>query len=219
LAFAFHFSIIKKTKNMVKYMQEIKDELTDLKKGMVGNTAIWAGQPVTAAQVQAAIDAITAKSDEMDAAEVLLQQKRAEGRNLVEQYSPMVKQVTTLATGLHTTSPEKLGEYGIDLPKTATTIPVPAKAVIASLTDDVDGEGFIITIQPLANADTFEVEKGMTAAADITTLATPFTYFKTSKKLSFVDDDVLRGKRYFYRVRGLNRNGYGEWSEPVSRVQ
>lgn len=200
-------------------MQDIKEELTALKKGMVGNAAIWAGQPVTAAQVQTAIDAIDAKNDEMDAAEVLLQQKRTEGRKLVEQYSPMAKLVSTLATGLHTTSPEKLGEYGIALPKAATTVPVPAKAVIASLTDDVDGEGFIITIQPLANADTFEVEKGVTAAADVTTLATPFSFYKNSKKLSFVDDDVLRGKRYFYRVRAFNRNGYGEWSEPVSRVQ
>jgi hypothetical protein len=204
---------------MVKYLQEIKEELTALKKGMVGNAAIWAGQPVTAAQVQTAIDAIDAKSDEMDAAEVLLQQKRAEGRKLVEQFNPMVKQVSTLATGLHTISPEKLGEYGIDLPKNASTVPVPAKAIIASLTDDVDGEGFIITIQPLANADTFEVEKGVTASPDVTTLATPFSFYKNSKKLSFVDDDVLRGKRYFYRVRAFNRNGYGEWSESVSRVQ
>jgi hypothetical protein len=200
-------------------MQDIKDELTALKKGMVGNTAIWAGQPVTAVQIQMAIDAIATKSDEMDAAEVALQQKRAEGRKLVEQFTPMAKQASTLATGLHTTNPEKLGEYGIALPKNSATVPVPAKAVIASLTDDVDGEGFIITIQSLANVDTFEVEKGVTASADVTTLATPFSFFKNSKKLIFVDDDVLRGKRYFYRVRAFNRNGYGEWSEPVSRVQ
>ena len=39
------------------------------------------------------------------------------------------------------------------------------------------------------------------------------------RKLSFVDDDVEKGTRYFYRFRGLNSNGSGEWSEPVSRVQ
>ncbi|HRH48838.1 MAG TPA: fibronectin type III domain-containing protein [Panacibacter sp.] len=50
-------------------------------------------------------------------------------------------------------------------------------------------------------------------------LQPPYSHYKTTKKLTFTDDDVKRGQRYFYRVRGLDRNGYGEWSEPVSRVQ
>ena len=34
-----------------------------------------------------------------------------------------------------------------------------------------------------------------------------------------VDDDVVSGSRYFYRVRGVNTSGPGPWSEPVNAVQ
>ena len=44
-------------------------------------------------------------------------------------------------------------------------------------------------------------------------------FFKFTTKIKFVDDNVTKGVRYFYRVRALNRNGQGPWSEPVSRVQ
>jgi hypothetical protein len=43
--------------------------------------------------------------------------------------------------------------------------------------------------------------------------------FKTTKKTSFVDDEVAKGVRIFYRVRAADTNGVGLWSEAVSRVQ
>ena len=43
--------------------------------------------------------------------------------------------------------------------------------------------------------------------------------FKTTKKTSFVDDEVPKGVRVFYRVRAANTNGVGPWSEAVSKVQ
>lgn len=204
---------------MTKFIQDLADELNALKKGMAANSAKWTGLPVTEANLQTAIDALLQKDDAIDSADNALKQARLEGRNLVQQYAPLVTQVSNLATGLHQSEPQKLGNYGIETRKAATTVPVPEKAIIASITDDADGVGFVVTIQPLPNADTFDIERGVAASADATALNTPFEHWGSSKKLSFVDDDVERGKRYFYRVRGFNRNGYGEWSEPVSRVQ
>lgn len=46
-----------------------------------------------------------------------------------------------------------------------------------------------------------------------------FTHLVTVRKTKYTDDDVAKGTRYFYRIRGINSKGAGEWSEPVSRVQ
>ena len=43
--------------------------------------------------------------------------------------------------------------------------------------------------------------------------------YKTTTKTPFVDDDVFKGVRYFYKVRAINAAGEGPWSEAVSRVQ
>ncbi|MCL5028927.1 MAG: hypothetical protein M1480_07895, partial [Bacteroidetes bacterium] len=34
-------------------------------------------------------------------------------------------------------------------------------------------------------------------------------FFKATKKAAFVDDDVVKGVRYFYRVRATNTAGAG----------
>ena len=204
---------------MTKFIDDLANELKALKKGVVANSTIWAGLPVTEAAIQAAIDELLQKNDAIDSADTALKQARIEGRNLVQQYAPLAIQVTNLATGLHLAEPQKLADYGIQGRKPSTANPLPAKAIILSIDDDSDGVGFVVTIQSLAYADTFDIERGIAASADVTALNTPFEHWGSSKKLSFIDDDVVRGKRYFYRVRGFNRNGYGEWSEPVSRVQ
>lgn len=204
---------------MTKYINDLVTELKDLKKGIGINAALWARMPVTEAQLQTAIDALETQDVAIDSAAVALQQQRTFGRNITEQYKPLAAQTENLASGILATNTEKLLDYGIKLRKDASTIPVPAKAMIASIIDDYDGEGFIVTYQSLENADSFEVEKGMAPTPDVLVLQPPYSHYKTTKKLTFTDDDVKRGQRYFYRVRGLNRNGYGEWSEPVSRVQ
>ena len=204
---------------MLKYLQEATDELNALRTGISDNASLWAAMPITIAQIDAATTAIKNKSDQIDAAETALQQRRAEGRKLAEQYNPLISQATNLATGLHTADPEKLSSYGISQPKAATTVPPPGKAIILSVKDDSDGIGFIVTVQPLNNADTFEIEKAVAATADTAAAPGPFAYYKSSRKLSLVDDDVEQGRRYYYRVRAMNRNGYGEWSEPVGAIQ
>lgn len=41
--------------------------------------------------------------------------------------------------------------------------------------------------------------------------------FESTKKTSFVDDEVPKGVRVFYRVRAANTNGVGLWSEPLAK--
>ncbi len=204
---------------MKKYLQELVDDLTSLKRGLEMNVAKWAGLPVNADQLQAAIDALTIKDAQIAEAENKIAMLRTEARDLVEKNKKLARQAENLALGIHQNEQELLNGYGISQPKNPTTVPVPAKAVIASIVDDFDGQGFIVTMQSLSNAESYEVEKGVGTQSDILVLAPPYPHYQTFRKLNFTDDDVKRGVRYFYRVRGFNRNGYCEWSEPVSRVQ
>jgi hypothetical protein len=102
---------------------------------------------------------------------------------------------------------------------TKETIPAPTKILIPKLEDDTDGEGFIVSTQTDPHADYYEWQKGTgTNAADANTIP-ELKNFKTTKKISFVDDEVVKGVRTFYRVRAANTNCVGPWSEAVGRVQ
>lgn len=87
------------------------------------------------------------------------------------------------------------------------------------LQDDTDGEGFIVSTQFDANADFYEWQKGFGSNPSETKTIPELKNFKTTKKTNFVDDEVPKGVRVFYRVRAANTNGVGPWSEAVSRVQ
>ena len=87
------------------------------------------------------------------------------------------------------------------------------------LQDDTDGEGFIVSTQFDANADFYEWQKGFGSSPSDTNTIPELKNFKTTKKTNFVDDEVPKGVRVFYRVRAANTNGVGPWSEAVSRVQ
>ncbi len=69
------------------------------------------------------------------------------------------------------------------------------------------------------NTDYYEWQKGMGANASDANTIPELKNFKTAKKTSFVDDEVPKGVRVFYRVRAANTNGVGPWSEAVSKVQ
>ncbi|MEO6550073.1 MAG: fibronectin type III domain-containing protein [Ferruginibacter sp.] len=200
-------------------MQYLVSEMKSLKTGVENNAAKWTNMPVTAAQLQTSTEALIAKDKQLAEAENAVEVLRGESRDLVAHERLLAKQVENLAWGLHQHEPKLLGSYGIAVQRPGTSIPAPGKAMIAGITDDPSGEGFVISILGLANAESFEVEKGNCAQADTMVLAPPYPHFQTTRKLNFSDDEVKRGTRYFYRVRGFNRNGSGEWSEPVSRVQ
>lgn len=201
-----------------KYLQDAHDELGNLKTGMETNNALWQNLDVKAKDLQDTMDELKTCDDNIQKAETQLQQAREEARTKVLQVQPLINKVTNLAIGLHATSEIKLGDYGIKSRKAATVKEIPAKAVIAKIEDDFDGEGFILTVVSLTDADYYEWQKTIGANGE-DLVNPPYPFFKTSKKITFTDDEVPRGKRCFYRVRGVNTAGAGEWSEPVSKVQ
>lgn len=204
---------------MLKYIQKVVDRLTGHKTGITGNLARWEGQPDSPDTVKADIKELGDMDLEIEKAKDKLQQLRGEAHELSKAKDKKADATEKRAIAIHADDPDKLNEYNIKLRKEGETVPVPGKAHIESVEDDVDGEGFIIRIAPLADAETFEVQRGVADDPSVKTLEPPYPFYKSVHKLKIVDDDVEPGKRYFYRTRGSNHSGEGEWSEPVSAVQ
>ncbi len=203
-----------------KYLQNEIDILKNLRAGIVANQSKWDGMPVSIPQIDAALSVLQTSADEMDMADTALKKLQVKIHDTVAAQAQVGDQIESLAKGIHATETEKLLDYGIAGKKKSSPLAIPEKAAIGSISDDFDGEGFILSIQPLANATDFEIWRGASAGPDALSLEpSQFSYLSTTKKLSYTDDDVLKGKRYFYRLRGYNRNGKGEWSAMVSRVQ
>ena len=206
---------------MRKYLQAVHDRFSGLKNGIGLNEADWAIHPSdTELAMEAKMTQITDKNTEIEQLEDALKQKQAEARTLADNLHLAADVVEKRAIAIHATNPNKLAEYNIKAPAVpGGPRPVPAKAVISSMAIDDDGIGFKIKIQSLDNVDHFEVERGKSDANAGTVLQPPYPFLRTTKKLNFVDDDVVSGSRYFYRVRGVNTSGPGPWSEPVNAVQ
>ena len=205
---------------MQKNVENAMSILKSLKTGVHTHNTQWAGLPVTEAKIQTAIDELQACGDAIEKAEAVLKQARLDARAKVELHSKLADQTISLAEGIHANEEGKLADYGLSVSTAARKAKaVPTKAVIESLVDDYDGIGFIIKVQGIAESDSYEIEKSNGVDSATLVLAPPYTHLTNITKLTYTDDDVVKGKRYFYRVRGFNRRGYGEWSEPVSRVQ
>jgi hypothetical protein len=207
----------------LSYLEKVINRLKAQKAGIVTNTASWTGQPDTPATHQAHIDALELIDADIKLLENQLSQKRAAAKLLAEQKNTVADATELRVKGIHATNTAKWVDYGIEDPAAILAAranrPVPAKGIIKNVMDDYDGIGFIVEGQTLTDADTYEFEKGIAAnATDVNTIPA-FTHLKTSRKVSLVDDDVAKGQRCFYRYRGINSKGAGEWSEPVSRVQ
>lgn len=204
---------------MLAYLSDVRDRLKLLKAGMEKNTAIWTSQSVKPEDVETAIAGIEAKDAEVEAVKQEQSLKLSQARELSTSSTKLADRIENLALGLHGDDTGKLVEYGIKPRKTAAPKPAPTKVLIPTLEDDTDGEGFIVSTQKDPDADFYEWQKGIGAnAADPKTIP-EMKNFKTTKKTSFVDDEVPKGVRVFYRVRAANTNGNGAWSEAVSRVQ
>ena len=210
---------------MLKYLQKAKDTLTGLKAGISSNAAAWAGQPDTPVTVQAEIDLLDAADAEIELLKDQLSQKLAAARALAANKTETAKAIKKRAIGIHATSADKLVEYNIRVPRgPGQPRELPTKAIIKSVKIDDDGIGFKIAIKSQGETvDFWEIERGKieltTESRTATVLQVPYPFLASSKKLNHVDDDVVAGVRYFYRVRGVNATGGGAWSEPVSAVQ
>ncbi len=204
---------------MLTYLSEVKELLRQLKTGMEKNAAIWTNQTVQVTEVEQMIANIDTVDAAFEAAKQQQSIKSAEARELSGNAGKLADKIENLAMGFHSGNAEKLLEYSIKQKKAATPKPAPTKTLIPKLEDDTDDEGFIVSTQADPNADFYEWQKGMgTNAADANAIP-ELKNFKTTKKTNFVDDDVPKGIRVFYRVRAANTNGVGPWSEAVSKVQ
>lgn len=215
-----------KTQSMAKltYVQAIIDRLKAQKTGIVNNTSSWTGQPDTPATTQAHIDTLEAGDAEIESLENQLQQKRQALKVMVDAKEKVADSIDFRIKGIHATATSKWIEYGLadpasDAAQQRNTRQVPSKGWVKAVVDDHDGIGFIIEWDKLDSAETYEVERGTSAnVADVTSIPA-FVHLVSIRKIKYTDDDVEKGKRYFYRVRGINARGAGEWSEAVSRVQ
>ncbi len=201
----------------IAYLDNEIQILTDLSKGMGTNSAQWAGQPVTKADVDLMITQLGKRKTDIEDALEKVSLARNAARDDVKLKIKSSDQVTNLARGIHAMETEKLVNYNIKERAISSTTPVPGMAVVSSVKDDTDGIGFVITIQPLANATDFDIERSVTTA-DIT-VPGEFKHLKSIKKLTYIDDDVIKGMRYHYRATGFNRNGSGKVSASISAVQ
>lgn len=205
---------------MTQYIQTLVLILKALKSGLGINAAQWLGQPVTEIALGGAITDLEKQEEKIELAMNALQQERAKGRQLYLKHLALANQTENLALGIHAAEPEKLTDYDIKLKKPGAAKPVPGKAVVKNIADDDDGEGFILEREAVDDAANYEWQKAAGDSPSVTNIDEgKFSHFKTTKKVKFVDDDVKRGVRYFYRVRAFNATGNGAWSEPVSRVQ
>jgi len=201
------------------YLQKLRNRFVGLKNGVTIHIAEWAGQAETPVTIQANIDQVDTVQAEINALEDQLSQKKKDGRTLESELTLIAETIENKAIGFHTSNPEVLNDYDIKLRKPYTKRPVPTAVLVPVIEDDVDGEGFILKNEVDPDADKYEWEKGTAADPSDLNTVPPMQHFKVTSKTKFVDDNVMPGVRYFYRVRAFNTTGNGPWSAAVSRVQ
>ena len=205
---------------MLKYIVEAVTRLQKLKSGIVKNPTVWTGQAVTPETIQTTIDGLDKVEKESEDLQSELSSKHVEARNVSAAAEKEAGSITNLAIGLEKGNQEKLStEYGISMKKEAAQKSAPVTPLHIALQDDTDGIGYIVSTQKDQSADNYEWHKGQGANPADTNTIPEMKFFKYTSKTTFVDDDVAKGVRYFYRVRAVNTAGVGAWSEAVSRVQ
>ncbi len=202
------------------YIEKEKERLLSIKDGIGKNAAAWTGTSITALTVQADIDALTLAKKNVIDTEILLHQLRTQARTASVIGASQADALELKVKGIHSGDTSKWAEYGIDAHENIVNAKPakPAKGMIKSIIDDSDGIGFIVKGEPLSDIDVYEWERGVGTVTD-PKIIPAFVHIATNKKASLLDDEVNAGVRYFYRYRGFNTSGYGEWSEPTSKIQ
>ncbi len=204
---------------MIKYINETVSRLEAEKNGMEKNSSKWQNQSDTPASVQAIIDGLNAKEKEIEGIKNSLSIAQGEAKALQAAAEKVADRIENIAIGLEDGSQDQLNIYGIKLRRERSKRQVPTTVLTPSLADDYDGVGFIVTTTKDPDADYYEWQKGEGESAAVTDKIPALKFFKTTTKVSFVDDEVPKGVRIFYKVRAVNSAGQGPWSEAVSRVQ
>jgi hypothetical protein len=205
---------------MNKYIYELGNEFKSRRIGIQKNSALWASLPANEETTVEAQAALTAIDEEIEAAKTKVTQLQKQAHTLEAELKKKLAQIDSLAAGLHNNDATKLLDYGIVPRKTPSPKAIPLKGMIKGILDDFDGEGFILERDTLVDANNYEWQKAQGEDPTVTIIdESNFTHFKITKKRTFVDDDVKKGVRYFYRFRAFNSLGNGPWSESVSRSQ
>ena len=204
---------------MLNYLQKVKDELTGLKTGVSGHATEWTGQAETPATIQADIAALDTMDAEYAALKNQLFLKGKAGRLLQKNTQLVCDTIVAKAIGFHKAHPDELNSYGIKVPQPKEKRPVPSAVLVPVIKDEDDGIGFMVSTQVDPDAEVYEWERGIGAnPADTETIPKMLLYQHTIKT-NFIDEEVDKGVRYFYRVRATNANGDGPWSTIQSKVQ
>ena len=204
---------------MLKYLAAITERLTGLKNGMEKNPEKWTNQPVTSALVQAKIDELEALSKADTSLKNQITENQSKAHSAQIEADKFADKVESIAIGLEDRIQDNLNPYGIKLRKSPTKKTAPTLPLHIALMDDTDGEGIIASTNVDQDADMYEWMKGLATDATKLDSLPELKFFKTTKKTTFVDDEVPKGVRVFYKVRAVNTAGNGPWSEAVSRVQ
>lgn len=204
---------------MIKYLADSAGRLKGQKKGMEGDPSLWLNYPETVTKVQERIDLLESKEGEIEDLKEKLAAKQIEAHKLSDECEEYADRLEAATISLVGTSPEKLIPYGIKLRKAAEKKAIPTKVLHPVLQDDTDGVGFVISFTSDPDAVTYECMKGFGTDASKPDAVPELKLFNVTTKSSFVDDDVPKGVRVFYKVRSVNASGAGPWSEAVSRVQ
>jgi hypothetical protein len=204
---------------MIKYLSELSDRLKALNNGMLKNPNTWANHEITAEIVQQKIDELTDKEGEIEGLKESIAIAQTSARTPQVADEKFVEKLENFVFAYYTETPEKLIEYDLTARKEAKPKPAITRKLTITIQDDTDGEGFILTTQVDTDAEMYEWYKGISTDPTKTDVIPPMTLLKTTKKITFVDDDVIKGQRVFYKVRAVNSTSEGPWSEPVSRVQ
>ncbi len=204
---------------MVKYLSDAIFRLKDLLNGMLKNPEKWTKPDETPETVQAQITILENSSKAIDEAKETLSIVQVNARRALAASGKFADDMENSAIAYHKSDAVQLNAYGIRLRKPRSKRTSPVEALHVRLQDDIDGQGFIVSTTPDSNADQYEWYKGAGADASTTNIVPELKLFKTTTRLTFVDDNVQKGVRYFYRVRAVNTAGEGPWSEAASRVQ
>ena len=204
---------------MPKYLQDILNRLTALLNGMTKRADKWTKPDETAEVVQGVITEITNVAKEMSDAKEAYALTQSKARSVQAAAIKKADEIEMAAIAYEKGDQVQLNLYGIEVKKERSKRSTPSTVLQAKVQDDTDGVGFIVSNNSDPVADQYEWHKGVGTDPSKTDVIPEMKLFKVTTKVSFVDDDVQQGVRYFYRVRAVNAAGEGPWSEPVSRVQ
>ena len=135
--------------------------LDAFKNGMLANPGDWTGQPVQVLDITGSEGVLKTAATGIDTISASLKEANHTASSDNAASIKLLTQAENLAYGIYADNPVKLVEYGLTPKKPREKVPPPTSTLAITITDDTDGEGFVLTIaakDPVA--DSYEWKKG-----------------------------------------------------------